>query len=1028
MLPPTTLQTDSQYTQHSPPNQTHPDTRQRQTPPQNPTGPTQDQNIFIKNNLRIAHLNIQSTGHLLTKPQTIIDFFARRKTDIICLTEIKISKTNQNFYHHKDYHTTLNLPLDPLNNSPKEGIAILIHKDIHNHKTTITNQTPGKVSKIQTDINNEEYTFYCLYAPSQSDLVSNNFFSNLLQDPPQTINTIFIGDFNTVLDPNIDRKDPSKPYHKPKTSKTINDYILDNALVDPWRTTHPNKKEFSWKNYKSASRIDYALLPAHLYHQVTESEYLTPPIKTDHKALTLNLNFKKFKTGRGYSKVKNTLYTHPDFNEKIRNMITDTLESHNDCNPETTLDLILFNTSTIAQEHTRELRDRQNNTLNFLNIEIKTIEAQLDSTLHTHPMTASQTNHHNKLLNKLEKYKTELKSTQTEIYNETYLAELEANLTNTHKPSKEFKKPTPRNSNKISEIYIDNQDPPTLSKDQDTVHNKIFNFYNNLFQYHECNNEFSALQDFMKDIETGKITTEQNSELEKPFTKQEIADFVKTMSNDKAPGLTGITPTFYKVFWNQIGDLVTLAVNNCLQNNSFPPKQKIGLVTLIPKPDKDPKHIENHRPITLLSTFYKISSGVLTQRLKPILDSLIQPWQKAYLPGRYIGDITRNTFDIFQHAKDNNLPGLMLQIDFSKAFDSISYQFIENTLKLFNLSPKYIHWINSLLKNFQSSILINGFPTPRIQVGRGCRQGDPIAGYLFIICIELLLLKMRNSKTLKPWETKSGAKKLIDAYADDINIFLKFLNPSQQLSKVLEILTQFQKLSGLTTNVSKTKYALFGHAQNDPLIQTQTGFSIEPNPFRLLGVYMTGNLDQLELNWKKAINAVRTEIGMWSTVKLSTTAKVNITKICLLSKFTHFASILPLPNKQIRNEVERIIVRFINGPRSKLMKNIIFSPTTAGGLGVPPLETHWSALQCSWLKRMHNSAEIWKKILISNDMDPVFFLATPPPCDWNVRVWQHFLGPSTRKMVKTFFTQNPRKIPNITYKHSQYSPNMCPNF
>ena len=140
--------------------------------------------------------------------------------------------------------------------------------------------------------------------------------------------------------------------------------MLDNALVDPWRTTHPNKKEFSWKNSKSASRIDYALLPAHLYHQVTEIEYLTPPIKTDHKALLLNLNFNKFKTGRGYSKVKNTLYTHPDFNEKIRNMISDTLTSHSDCNPETTLDLILFNTSTIAQEHTKELRDRQNSTLN----------------------------------------------------------------------------------------------------------------------------------------------------------------------------------------------------------------------------------------------------------------------------------------------------------------------------------------------------------------------------------------------------------------------------------------------------------------------------------------------------------------------------------------------------------------------------------------------------------------------------------------------------------------------------------------
>merc|ERR1712081_131544 len=107
----------------------------------------------------------------------------------------------------------------------------------------------------------------------------------------------------------------------------------------------------------------------------------------------------------------------------------------------------------------------------------------------------------------------------------------------------------------------------------------------------------------------------------------------------------------------------------------------------------------NLRPITLLPTFYKITSGVLTARLKPIFDRLISPWQKAYLPNRFIGDITRNTFHLFQHAKSNNLPGLMLQIDFSKAFDSISFEFIENTLKLFNLNPKYISWINNPTQN-----------------------------------------------------------------------------------------------------------------------------------------------------------------------------------------------------------------------------------------------------------------------------------------------------------------------------------------
>merc|ERR1711954_63769 len=146
---------------------------------------------------------------------------------------------------------------------------------------------------------------------------------------------------------------------------------------------------------------------------------------------------------------------------------------------------------------------------------------------------------------------------------------------------------------------------------------------------------------------------------------------------------------------------------------------------------------------------------------------------------------TRNTFDLFQHAKSNNLPGLMLQIDFSKAFDSISFEFIENTLKLFNLNSKYISWINTLLRNFQSSIMINGFPTTRIRVGRGCRQGDPIAGYLFIIWVELLLLKLQSCRHIQPWHTITNQLKLLEAYADDINLFLTYNHPTQQPTLLL---------------------------------------------------------------------------------------------------------------------------------------------------------------------------------------------------------------------------------------------------
>ena len=371
--------------------------------------------------------------------------------------------------------------------------------------------------------------------------------------------------------------------------------------------------------------MDYSLISAHLYHHLTEANYSTPPVKTDHKAFTLGIRLGKFKTGKGYPKVKKTLYSDPEFVEKVNTMIIQTLDTHTNHPAENIMDLILFNRSTIATEHVKETKDAQTRNINYLNLEITTTEAQLDSKLFQKPLTLQQHKHLNKLTNKLEALRNELKQTHQEIFNTTYLAELQADLLNPQKPSKEFKKPKSASSNSLSEMFIDQKEPPTLTKDQNKVHNHIFSFYNSLFAAEDTSSTLPDIQEFMKGIETEKITQEENERLQQPISKADIADFIKSMSNDKAPGLTGITPAFYKVFWLQIGDLVTSAVNNCLEDHSFPPKQKIGLVTLIPKQNKDTRHIENLRPITLLSTFYKIASGVLTNRLKPVFDTLINP-------------------------------------------------------------------------------------------------------------------------------------------------------------------------------------------------------------------------------------------------------------------------------------------------------------------------------------------------------------------------------------------------------------------
>ena len=82
--------------------------------------------------IKIAHLNIFSTGSDLTKPQTLINSLAKQKTDIICITEAKITNKNCNHFNHKLYDTHINANLGQ---TTKEGIVTLTVKSLRDHIT-----------------------------------------------------------------------------------------------------------------------------------------------------------------------------------------------------------------------------------------------------------------------------------------------------------------------------------------------------------------------------------------------------------------------------------------------------------------------------------------------------------------------------------------------------------------------------------------------------------------------------------------------------------------------------------------------------------------------------------------------------------------------------------------------------------------------------------------------------------------------------------------------------------------------------
>ena len=142
--------------------------------------------------------------------------------------------------------------------------------------------------------------------------------------------------------------------------------------------------------------------------------------------------------------------------------------------------------------------------------------------------------------------------------------------------------------------------------------------------------------------------------------------------------------------------------------------------------------LSRRRPVSLLNVDYKIITKSIANQLEPVLHMLINEDQSGFIKGRFIGQNIRLVQDILDITDEQNIPGIMLQLDFEKAFDSIEWNFIWKTLEKFNFWENFINVIKLCYNNIESTVINNGFLCGWFQLERGMRQGCPLSGFVFL--------------------------------------------------------------------------------------------------------------------------------------------------------------------------------------------------------------------------------------------------------------------------------------------------------
>ena len=857
--------------------------------------------------------------------------------------------------------------------SNSKGTMIMFRRDLDVSIKFSKCHQDGRIVLVNCDIMEENINFASIYAPNieAEQLLFYDELEKCLNE--NNINSedmlIIGGDWNIVQNPEIDKMgglNTLKLKSLDKLDKLKNSFSLN----DTWRIKNPDTRRYTWRQKTPLiqCRLDFFLISDHLFDNITDMDII-PSLQADHSAITCNYaSIPNVRKGPGLWKFNNSLLNDVEYTEYLKLNISFWIDKYsNILDKRVKWELIKYEirkfTIDYCKKKTRARRNRENE------LEKKLIS--LEKTLDYNNMKEYHEVKNELVDIELEKIEGMMIRSKVEWYEKgekstKYFLSLEK----TNSIKKHMRKL------KLLDGTI-TTDPNEILKEQQKFYKKLLSTKLNKDQVNEYENNY-----FFNSKNIPKLSNQEKKACEGLITNSECLKIINTFKKNSSPGNDGISIEFYVQFWNLISVVLIESFNYAYEKGELSNSQKQAIITLIHKKDKDRLYIDNWRPISLLNVDYKIMSKVIAERVKKVLSSLINLDQSGFLMGRYIGDSVRTLMDIIDICKIHNIRGLLMMLDFKKAYDSIEFPFLYKVLRKFNFGSMLVKWIKLFYTNIESCVTNNQITSQYFNVTRGLRQGDPLSSYLFILCVEILSISVRNNDEIKGIKINKEFK--LAQYADDTTAILSDIESIRPLFREIEL---FGTISGLELNKEKTQVMPLGpniidhdifKERLDNIFNRELQSTIKP--VKVLGIYISNSdEDVIEANFKPNIKKLKAILNQWKRRKLSLIGKILILKTFGISQFIYLSNLISFPKKYIL-EIEQILYEFIWGNKSyKVKKGIMIQEYDLGGLKMPDLDTIVKVQKCKWIiQYLNNHSGQWQytiKKLIGIELLEIFLLS-----------------------------------------------------